>query len=147
MKPVGVGVAPNDMAGTPNAGDNPVGAPKAGTVCWPKAVEVPNVGVASPPDDAELPNVLGDPKADVPEAAPKLPNDGSAPLLFDACGCPKVGTGVVTVLPKVGVATVALTPPALAPNLNSGEVACSPVVVVADLLGIVLVAPKTGALC
>lgn len=143
MNPVGVGVAPKDMAGTPNAGA--AGAPKAGTVCWPKAGWVPNVGVASLPDDAELPNVLGDPKADGPEAAPKLPNDGS--VLLDACGCPKVGTGVVTVLPKVGVATVAFTPPALAPNLNSGAIACSPVAVVADLLGIVLVAPKTGVHC
>lgn len=142
MKPVGVGVAPKDIAGTPNAGvaDIPAGAPKAGTFWFPKAGELPNVGADSLPDDAELPNVLGDPKADGPEAAPKLPNGGSVQR-------PKVGTGVVTVLPNVGVATVALTPPALAPNLNSGAIVCSPAAVVADLLGIVLVAPKTGAHC
>lgn len=139
VNPVGVGVAPKDMAGTPKAGaaDIPADAPNAGTVCCPKAVEVPNVGADSLPDDAELPNVLGDPKADEPEAAPKLPNDGSA--LLDACDCPNVGTGA---------ATVALAPPVLPPNISSGVIDCGTVaVVVADRPGIVFVAPKTGAHC
>lgn len=54
-----------------------------------------------------------------------------------------MGTGAAAALPNVGTAGVTLTPLVLDPNINSVATDC-PLVVVAELPGIVLAAPKAG---